>query len=187
MKTKYFMPAWRYECITSYVIDCMHICHLSNRYKAGCSSVVLRVSRHGCGEGDSFAAKASTRSAITRQSAHQKPKGREKRLAQIANKNSPCLWSKNNGNSCIHADPNTAVLTLYLVELLSIFPARLLYLLTAIRIFSSHYIRFIDLGLVLEVKEVCPDEQDKNCSTFLVHCEGRTYQLQAIDQMTMKK
>lgn len=70
------------------------------------------------------------------------------------------------------------------LELLSIVPASLL---TAIRIFSSHYIRFIDLDLVLEVKEACPDEQDKNCSTFLVQCEGRTYQLQAIDQMTMKK
>jgi hypothetical protein len=47
--------------------------------------------------------------------------------------------------------------------------------------------RFIDIDLVLGVREVSPDQQDKNCSTFIVRCEGRSFQLQAVDQITMKK
>jgi hypothetical protein len=49
------------------------------------------------------------------------------------------------------------------------------------------YNRFIDIDLVVGVHEVCPEEQDKNCSTFIVRCEGRTFQLQAVDQPTMRK
>jgi hypothetical protein len=46
---------------------------------------------------------------------------------------------------------------------------------------------FIDLDLVVSVQEVSPAQQDKNHATFLVQCEGRTFQLQAHDETTMRK
>ena len=46
---------------------------------------------------------------------------------------------------------------------------------------------FIDLDRVISVQEVSAAQQDKNHATFLVQCDGRTYQLQAHDEATMRK
>ena len=51
----------------------------------------------------------------------------------------------------------------------------------------SLYYRFIDLDKVLSVQEVSAAQQDKNHATFLVQCDGRTYQLQGHDEATMRK
>ena len=47
--------------------------------------------------------------------------------------------------------------------------------------------RMVDLDKVVSVQEVSPAQQDKNHATFLVQCDGRTFQLQAIDEATMRK
>lgn len=46
---------------------------------------------------------------------------------------------------------------------------------------------FIDLTKLISVQEVSPAQQDKNNATFLVQCDGRTYQLLAHDEATMRK
>lgn len=51
----------------------------------------------------------------------------------------------------------------------------------------SPSLRFIDLDRVISVQEVSAAQQDKNHATFLVQCDGRTYQLQAHDEATMRK
>ena len=48
-------------------------------------------------------------------------------------------------------------------------------------------LRYIDLDRVISVQEVSAAQQDKNHATFLVQCDGRTYQLQAHDEATMRK
>ena len=52
---------------------------------------------------------------------------------------------------------------------------------------NEHWCRFIDLLKVINVSEVSPAQQDKNNATFHVQCEGRTYQLQAVDETAMRK
>ena len=47
--------------------------------------------------------------------------------------------------------------------------------------------RFIDLDQVVSVQAVSTAQQDKNNATFLVQCSGRTFQLQAHDEVTMRK
>lgn len=54
-------------------------------------------------------------------------------------------------------------------------------------LYHSSHISYIDLDLVVSVQEVSPAQQDKNHATFLVQCEGRTFQLQAHDETTMRK
>ncbi|XP_064391177.1 uncharacterized protein LOC135339010 isoform X2 [Halichondria panicea] len=46
---------------------------------------------------------------------------------------------------------------------------------------------FIDLTKLISLQEVSPAQQDKNNATFLVQCDGRTYQLQALDEANMRK
>ncbi len=47
--------------------------------------------------------------------------------------------------------------------------------------------RFIDLDKVLGVQEVSDAQQDKNHTTFTVQCDGRTFQLQAHDEPSMRR
>jgi len=47
--------------------------------------------------------------------------------------------------------------------------------------------RYIDLDKVLSVQELSPTQQDKNQATFTVQCDGRTFQLQAHDEPSMRK
>ncbi len=51
----------------------------------------------------------------------------------------------------------------------------------------SHTQRFIDLDKIVSVHEVSPAQQDKNHATFLVQCDGRTFQLQSQDEASMGK
>lgn len=57
--------------------------------------------------------------------------------------------------------------------------------LTSLSLSLTH--RYIDLDKIISVQEVSPAQQDKNHATFLVQCDGRTYQLQAMDEATMRK
>ena len=45
----------------------------------------------------------------------------------------------------------------------------------------------IDLDKIISVQEVSSAQQDKNHASFLVQCDGRTYQLQAMDEANMRK
>ena len=47
--------------------------------------------------------------------------------------------------------------------------------------------RFIDMDKVIGVQEVTASQQDKNHATFTVQCDGRTYQLQAHDEPSMRR
>lgn len=47
--------------------------------------------------------------------------------------------------------------------------------------------RYIDVDKVIGVHEVTASQQDKNHATFTVQCDGRTFQLQAHDEASMRK
>lgn len=49
--------------------------------------------------------------------------------------------------------------------------------------FYSH----IDLLKIIEVKELTAAQQDKNNASFNIVCEGRTFQLQAYDEVEMRR
>lgn len=47
--------------------------------------------------------------------------------------------------------------------------------------------RYIDIDKVISVQEVTASQQDKNHATFTVQCDGRTFQMQAHDETSMRK